>query len=201
MKEHPIIFNTDNVKAILEGRQTQTRRVIRGLGSLPNRWRLYVDGNGWLSGIKPDDFNGWFFAHNDKGKKIKCPYGLVGDRLWVRETINLGYDNQDLPIYKAGLSNGEIIELEKSEHWTGWKPSIHMLRWASRITLEITGVRVERLQDITPEDIIAEGCSKTKPFHSLLWNFIVLWNPINDKRGYGWDTNPWVWVIRFKNLT
>ena len=173
MKERPIIFNTEMVKAILEGRKTQTRRVIK-----PQPSGIIL-----------------VWEH--------CPYGQVGDRLWVRETWNAGHDGQSLPVFKAGLSADLTKELEADELWSGWKPSIHMPRWASRITLEITEIRVERLQEITEEDAKAEGCVKQIKdgliFDSAIHEYSWLWDSLNAK--YPWESNPWVWVISFKGVT
>ena len=199
MKETPIIMSGDNPAKILAGTKTMTRRVITtDLSHINPEWSLYVDGNGWLSGIKPKEFDGWFYACDNKGRKIKCPYGQVGDRLWVRETFCAGCITLDKSIcYKADVSSGLWPPCEESII----KPSIHMPRWASRINLEITEVRVERLQEITEEDCIVEGCP-----HALMMLPTVpmqkwyehLWDSLNAKRGYGWSANPWVWVISFK---
>ena len=163
MKERPIIFSTPMVKAILDGRKTQTRRVIKDQPPLSMR----------------DMF---------KPKNLKCPYGQVGDRLWVRETFK-PYNCMGGFAYKA---DGDLS--------TGfpWKPSIHMPRGASRITLEITESRAERLQDISEEDAKAEGV-KCCPnaVSDYKHHFMILWDSINGKK-YPWDSNPWVWVISFK---
>jgi hypothetical protein len=120
-----------------------------------------------------------------------CPYGQPGDRLWVRETHNTCGEK---PFYRA---DGEM-PLE----WK-WSPSVFMPRWASRITLEITAVWVERLKDITIEDAQAEGITPLgTEGDSRRWRagFRELWDSLNAKRGYGWDANPWVWVISFKRV-
>lgn len=183
-----------------------------------------------------------------------CPYGEVGDRLWVRETwveliavspstdkpIDIGagerliepptqnpngrwnYDGKVIA-YRANSNiefcdeDGSLSELAYCSNVSGWHPSIHMPRWASRITLEITNIRVERLQDISEEDAQAEGVERPIldvlppaavtdiwPFHPHTGEyrdgFRELWDSINAKRGYGWDLNPWVWVIEFKKV-
>lgn len=201
----PIIFNTEMVRAILEGRKTQTRRIVK------------VQPDGVTKNGEPYIFNGnnhpvVSFRGIDE---IKCPYGKAGHQLWVRETWRedaIQYEHAKTQIsYKADsqlLINGKPLNFK-------WKPSIHMPKWASRITLEITDIRVERVQEITEDDSKAEGiidggcgncgnssfpnpcgCSNPEPLYQDA--FIYLWNSINEKRGYGWDKNPWVWVVSFK---
>ena len=146
------------------------------------------------------------------------PYGKVRERLWVRETwfpdapIS-GWDG-DVAWNGCGRRISDVPEEYRSpKHciykasWDGdltWKPSIHMPRWASRINLEITNVRVERVQDISVEDVIAEGVSTQLREHDacvdLRGKFEALWNQINEQRGFGWDANPWVWVLDFKRI-
>ena len=202
MKEKPILFNTEMVQAILEGRKTQTRRVIKP--------QPKIDKTGNLIWGK------WNYGQNTIGPHIynvikKCPYGKIGDRLWVRETWKATQQ------YPAPGNFAEKIKVEyraggeawfEKGKWKSpfrltevWRPSIHMFRWSSRINLEITNIRVERVQEISEEDAKAEGielscalygypCYK-KTFHEL-------WDSINKKRGYSWDSNPWVWVVEFK---
>lgn len=118
----------------------------------------------------------------------------------VQQTINPS-DLHDTAIYRA--------EWERSHGGIHWKPSIHMARWASRITLEITGVRVERLQEISDDDALAEGCvstavvNETKDDYTGEYaneQYARLWDSLNSKRGYSWESNPWVWVIEFKRV-
>lgn len=197
MKERPIIFNSEMVKAILKKQKMQTRRVVKPQPKR-NNYVAYIDEQGIL------DYHGWAITtyYASIVEYIKCPYGQVGDRLWIRETWH-GIRNtytvrkkiNDLS-YKAdeGYKCGEYGNLKGK-----WKPSIYMPRWASRITLDITKIRVERLQEISQQDIETEGielCDCGKPEANC--NFIELWNSINEKRGYGWDTNPFVWVVEFK---
>ena len=190
MKERPIIFSTDMVKAILEGRKTQTRRVIK-----PQPDRV-------INGV-PFEYLGHKY-HDASDRAIRCPYGQVGDRLWVRETwatqksidrFSPSYigNAATVPLwYKADAVNGRsFIGLGK------WRPSIFMPRWASRITLEITEVRVERLQEITFEDFKKEGIEMDGSWDG---SFARLWDSLNAKRGYSWESNPWVWVISFRRL-
>ena len=174
MKDKPISFSTDMVKAVLEGRKTMTRRVITPQpGNHPND-------EGYLSAI------------------MNSPY-QVGDILWVKETwcpqMNIfGQDMQDrTPFYKA-----DDDKLPCSHRW---RPSIHMPRWASRIALEVTDVKVERLQEITEEDAIKEGLRDTfnqQTFYPATYNFETFWASIYGKES--WESNPWVWVTSFKRV-
>ncbi|MCK9526075.1 MAG: hypothetical protein M0R49_09130 [Limnochordia bacterium] len=202
MCEKPILFSTDMVRAILDGRKTMTRRIVKGL---------------------PDDQSGC-----DLGV-IKTNYGELtgygfetmpyqpGDILWVRETwAMLNLDHHPINV---GNPDYPVIYVYKADHETGndgpdrikWRPSIHMPREAARIFLKVIDVRVERLQDVTPEDIAAEGLPSfiIPPGHEHYKNvcgenwlgfdwYIKLWNNIYAKRGYGWKVNPWVWVIEFE---
>ena len=149
----------------------------------------------------------------DFGGRV-CPYGQVGDRLWVRETWmvgNYGDASECSPInisYRAGgnsliehsnLPNRAIILAKQYGFQSGnWRPSIFMPKWASRITLEITGVRVEQVQRISISDALAEGIEH-KPFEAISI-YQKLWDSINAKRGYGWASNPWTWVLEFKRV-
>lgn len=210
MKERPILFNAPMVRAIIDGSKTQTRRIMKPQPTLEGTWVQAAIRGGTASYGSEQGFReshpGW------------CPHGWEGDRLWVRETHAivprtayahsdgvdqvLRYDdNHDAAIFRADwtLSRGGIK----------WRPSIHMPRWASRIQLEITGIRVERLQDISQEDAIAEGAPRSHPSidkvsrefgyedFSRSW-YGQLWESIN---GAGsWDANPWVWVIEFRRI-
>ena len=184
IKERPILFNGAMVRAILDGTKTQTRRVTKfGV-------QEFVD--------EGSDLNLHVWRTDEAGDHhLKdCPYGMPGDQLWVRETHSRLID---------GTSPAHVrykAHYPTSPWGTGWKPSIHMPRWASRITLKIKGVRVERVQDITEEDAKAEGLIddfiSPGDGHSALYHFVTLWNSINIKRGYGWSTNPWVWVVDFE---
>ncbi|WMW72966.1 hypothetical protein [Acinetobacter bereziniae] len=190
MKERPILFNTPMVQAILEGRKIQTRRLVKN--------RLTIEQAEFENGNRPNvtlsEPNLQYHADN------YCPFGQVGDLLWVRETFRLfesdecphsdfpcGCPSWGTPLYRA---SHDCFDGEK------WTPSIHMPRSASRILLEITKIRVERLQDISESDCLKEGvgspilrdCKKPK--------FIQLWESIN---GTGsWNKNPWVWMVEFK---
>jgi len=209
MKEHPILFSTPMIQAILLGTKSQTRRVIKvkdvykGIShfehTTDNYWisRLIVDMRGLYPDSKPTTI---------LGNLYKCPYGEVGDRLWVRETwVDMvcvastekgkgkGESN---PHYKASSDSTELKILQGH-----WKPSIFMPRKYSRITLEITDIRVQRLQEISEQDAYAEGCPSViatiAEVPMVNW-YKHLWDGINAKSGYGWDKNPFVWCISFK---
>lgn len=201
MKEHPILFSTEMVKAILEGRKTQTRRIknLKEINLNPASWR-YVSK---LGGSWKDKAKYIFRFINPTGRpvNIASPYGLPGDRLWVRETFLVERSqHKDFYEYKADYSNtfaGDVC----------WKPSIFMPREACRILLEVTDVRVERLQDISEEDAIAEGISLPNYAEQAIKDIFFpepsaiyseLWESINGKGS--WDKNPWVWVIEFKKV-
>jgi hypothetical protein len=185
MSERPILFNAEMVRAVLDGRKVQTRRVMKVQPHAGVRNSPFVK-----SGIE-----------DGHGKELICPFGEVGDRLWVRETwAEAGGNAPELQLYRASYpahvpSHYENVPPPESIRW---RPSIHMPRWASRITLEITGVRVERLQSISEEDAKAEGvkteCSVMGDKHFL--GFRSLWKSICGDDI--WQANPWVWVVEFK---
>lgn len=196
MKERPILFNADMVRAVLDGRKMQTRRVMKVQPHAGVRNSPFVK-----SGIE-----------DGHGKELVCPFGEVGDRLWVRETFRVHSRATDVAtlVYKASEQQSwtqqthrvPIEKCNKPAVVDTWTPSIHMPRWASRITLEITGVRVELLRDLSEEDAKSEGV--IPPAGGVLpgWehriNFRDLWMSI-----YGadnWEANPWVWVVEFKRL-
>jgi hypothetical protein len=195
MKEHPILFSGPMVRAILEGRKTQTRRVVK-----PQFGQL------WGCGVKHGD--DCFSVHvniptSDGGWKwIRCPYGKVGDLLWVRETFAKRYidadrDPPDGINYRA--DGGCAIEPR-------WTPSIHMPRWASRLTLRIIEIRVQRIQDIGYDDAEREGIKSDDWKGSYPWvaqlyrdRFHELWDSINVKRA-PWSSNLWVWVLTFERV-
>ncbi|MGG2044062.1 hypothetical protein [Burkholderia gladioli] len=228
MKERPILFSAPMVRAILEGRKTQTRRVLK-----PTARRRSADHCGPLS---PDDHRSpWRRSARRRGIRrisedgvwgCKCPYGEPGDRLWVRETWSTDFARYypcERVWYAADDDRRHDIEVrdgvrgifspESNLHVPfRWRPSIHMPRWASRITREITSVRVERLQDISEADAIAEGIERTsdgfsvdggRHFHAdrARYSFASLWDSLNEERGLGWEANPWVWAIEFPPFT
>lgn len=247
MRERPILFSAPMVRAILEGRKTQTRRVVKH----PRGGTFDIE-------------NGRPVAECTDGetRSIDCPYGQPGDRLWVRETfaIETSVEGRSQPLphadgrpvkyapeddgegfepawrqphYRAtdaapGLTCERVgcAQCRDSDMGPHWQPSIHMPRWASRITLEVTGVRVERLQSISDQDIVAEGVTvpvdaesgnalvdvSTKdgpgsflsrdqirsPTAIVRAHWAALWCSINGRKS--WAANPWVWVVEFKRL-
>ena len=211
MKETGILFNAAMVRAILDGRKTMTRRVVK---DIPRGFEF--DGKyGHIKSPHPkaNRFGAFIRRNNEFGGEcdiLPCPYGQPGDRLWVRETHAL--------VYARCWSGLPCVQEPDGHRWAyyregfdraapRWRPSIHMPRWASRITLEITGVRVERLQEITEKDARAEGvypivrpglngCEERYYYAA----FRELWESINAKRGYGWAVNPWCWVVEFRRI-
>ena len=214
MRERPILFSGPMVRAILDGRKTMTRRVVKpqpheGVDAV--EWQDQI-----IVGMNVPDQSGFAMMRDGviESEAISCPYGAPGDRLWVRETFGFGSgfggktrkvfykcSRHDVPAAYCcdwgpdDPSNGYIAP---DDHW---RPSIHMPRWASRITLEITGVRVERLQDITDADALAEGACHPDPsakdgcYRSA---FEGLWESINGAAS--WDANPFVWVVEFRRV-
>lgn len=181
------------IRAILEGRKTQTRRVVKGAWHEPEGY-LQSDPTG-------EDDQTWYFACRGIPASFvaSCPYGGVGDRLWVKEGFLVqpaiwARHRGPQPIHYAADTSKDEAEDYVS------RPSIYMPKWASRITLELTGVRVERLQDITDEDALAEGVDGTEsdafdqPLPTMC--FESLWKSINGDDS--WQQNPWVWVLNFK---
>jgi hypothetical protein len=177
--EKPILFSTPMVRSILEGRKTMTRRIIK------NPMKKYIGYRNRVAELLDDTREP---LSEKEFYEVYSPYSK-GDKLWVRETFTLA-PNGDY-IYRAdpifdGCSKGDFA-------WD-WKPSIFMPRKASRITLEVKRVRVERLQDITEEDARAEGFAN---MNSSRVCFRTLWDTLNAKRDYSWESNPWVYVIEF----
>jgi len=186
MTERPILFSGEMVRAILAGRKTQTRRVIKCTG---------LDCLG-ACGVAGEDMR---FAGRDwvgNSVLLKCPHGQRGSKLWVRETW------QEDPVGEFGICYKATGHNEKCKvHSHLWRPSIFMPRHASRLTLEITGVRVERVQDISEDDAKAEGVEPFAPDDGRYRiGYAELWDSINAKRGFGWEVNPWAWVLEFKRV-
>lgn len=218
IRERPILFSAPMVRAILDGRKTQTRRVVKpqpaDMAALP---LMLSDGVRFAT----------------EAKFVRCPYGVPGDRLWVRETWGTGTrpdlhegwrdgieyradeeglnEHDLLPLHAVALPDG--VDLDSIAQ--GWRPSIHMPRWASRIDLEVVSVRVERLQEIGEEDARAEGIEfedHTKDawrgwksfdgtclYDTALESFRKGWDSLNAKRA-PWSSNPWVWVVEFRRI-
>lgn len=229
MKERPILFNDEMVRALLDGRKTQTRRLLKP-----------------QPGTTPDDYPGapgHWWPCNDVGSMVHverelqnqaggwegfagtvCPYGQPGDRLWVREAcraeelgtgldgVRYVADEDFVPIKDCQQAAEAWLRLhnyrsKKYQHGSAnTVPSIHMPRWACRLLLEITAVRVERLQDISEADSSAEGCdnSETEAAQECGWcekprrAFRRVWERISGPES--WNANPWVWVVEFKRI-
>jgi len=235
-RERPILFSGAMVRAILEGRKKMTRRVVKH--------RIYSNGfhfdgrdilchcdelppSAMLMEVKRGKIA--YTTSNLEGWESECPYGAPGDRLWVREAWARDFEMSSRVFYRADADeDGTIPYLVAGEGMGGgvgnaridrWRPSIHMPRWASRITLEVTGVRVERVQDISEEDAIAEGVERrvigsgwreyglddatelagTPPLATARESFRSLWDSINAKRA-PWASNPYVWVVAFRRV-
>jgi hypothetical protein len=229
MKEHPILFSAPMMRAILEGHKTMTRRVIRSFPMTGYRW------GGWIvEGARGDEGKATVVPEGNSkycgtGQILaRCPYGQPGDRLWVRETFATlcpgSYEGE-----KPRANSGQDVRYAATDRLASasadirgytWRPSIFMPRWASRILLEVTAVRVERVQGISEEDARDEG-SEAKRWNDLKqcpisliggvgsalpsspryrYGFYELWDSINARRGFGWDANPWVWVVEFRRL-
>ena len=198
MKERPILFSAPMVRAILSGRKTQTRREVKRCGLLESTGG---------QGMRPIP--------------IACPHGRPGDRLWVRETWQYapvkycdcpqGSEAQPCDDWIEGIgcrsNRTEVIYREDEATAAKWRSPIHMPRWASRITLEITDIRVERVQDISEADAMAEGVefgNITDPLTGEIDRdateaFEVLWESIHGSGS--WDMNPYVWVIEFRRVS
>ncbi|NUT73570.1 hypothetical protein HNO86_00795 [Pseudomonas sp. C1C7] len=211
-KERPILFSAPMVRAILEGRKTVTRRPVKAAKAHADGFLMLDHGKGWrpynMFGDSEVDSEGMEYP-------IACPYGKSGDRLWVRETCFIN-DFREAAVPVDERAECEIIyradgipDWEGEEVLISWRPSIHMPRWASRILLEITDVRVERLQDISRADIRAEGLQcppelasddvspNYRDWFPAAWR--ELWESINGADS--WSANPWVWVVEFKRVT
>lgn len=180
MKERPILFSGPMVRALLAGTKTQTRRVVA---------ERALNGGG--------DWN----RHPDFVRVTRCPYGQPGDRLWVRETW-AALKNPTTLRLKGAAKRSDHISYRADGELMGfdfcWRPSIFMPRWACRLELELTQVRVERLQDISEGDAKAEGVPVA--FGEGLHWFQGIWDSLNAKRGFDWETNPWVWALTFKRV-
>lgn len=244
MKEHPILFSGPMVRAILDGKKTQTRRVVTPQPTRVLRRVLDVGVPGVRVPITQPD--GWEWrdlygaddgGHFDKALADHSPYGQPGDRLWVRETsaawshtlcrivpfAKAQRNHDGMVLYRAGYEDPEIkVTQPMKSKGERWVPGIHMPRWAARLTLEVTEVRVQRLQDITEGDALAEGVTsglipadeygperigyvlgqddgRCKLYPTCCWAFEVGWDSINGDRAT-WASNPWVWALTFRRV-
>ena len=222
MRERPILFSAPMVRALLAGNKTQTRRVVKPQPPLAAR-----DAGCITSSTDPSHVGAWWWLDSLDlleagvvGEEFRCPHGQPGDRLWVRETFATCGSRVRYRADQADPNDYPGVNFQP------WRPSIHMPRSASRITLEITDVRVQRLHDITCEDILAEGvrvpaCEQTgnalidistpdgpgafltreqfkNPDALLRAHWAALWCAINGRAS--WDANPWVWAITFQRV-
>jgi len=213
MKERSILFSSPMARAILEGRKTMTRRVIK-LDEFSESTTPGYDFAFRKRGLWHDVRLADMLNPPRRNYPVACPYGTIGDRLWVKETHHV----RDAG-YVDGTGRDIVYKADDEDFPYGWTPSIHMPRWASRITLEITGIRVERVWDITRDDAMDEGVERVDPYSitpdlppgmqaawkdysrhgwvsSPVFSFRTLWDSINSKRA-PWASNPWVWVIEF----
>ena len=220
--EKPILFSGEMVRAILDGRKTQTRRVVKPMSKNQAEWLTpelinsvphgeMIKGGWQMHHPRADtDYMGVHVEHDSPLGWVRCPYGQPGDLLWVRETHNIQQIERGWRVgYYADDSYAEIpmpymqwhdVANDLSNYVSGAKRrSIFMPRWASRITLRVLDVRVERVQRITDREARAEGvgewgCDTIEVFQDL-------WDSINARRGHAWDTNPWVWVVEFEEVS
>ena len=197
MSEKPILFNTEMVRAILDGRKACTRRILKG--AIP-----FDEKAEYWNGLKKGEWSGPICV--EYFMKQGSPY-KPGDILYVRETW---MDYAGLTMYKADCDIYRLDSLNFAGF--GWKPSIHMPKKAARIWLRVTNVKVERLQEITEDGAEAEGAIDSRGFilspdneynrmHTAREHFVAIWNSTikgSDLDRYGWDANPWVWVIEFE---
>lgn len=218
MAERPILFQGAMVRAILDGSKTQTRRVCKPAATL-SAVVAVQDPDEQPPGQRPPYLTPGWFGDEDGEVQFFSPYGAPGDRLWVRETWAQNWnqlsDTRMDRSYVYRADGGPRAQDNGTD--LPWKPSIHMPRWVSRITLEITDVRVERLQDISEADAIAEGIEnnpRLDPAGTCHWrvygaaqstgtnlperSYESLWTSINGPGS--WDANPWVWVVEFRKV-
>lgn len=225
VKERPIIFSGEMVKAILDGKKTMTRRAVK---TQPRDECTEIATSACFGHVE------YRSTSEDRQTqsilaKIKCPYGKIGDRLWVRETHHVigGIADYEIEEIKQGLQDVKNFVSYKADGYGnpcdgGWTTPMFMPRWASRILLEIIDIRVERLQDISEADALKEGIrnynfemedspdtyvgythlqkddGKSTLYKTPAIAFERLWDTLNAKKGYPWSSNPWVWVVEFK---
>jgi hypothetical protein len=225
-RERPMLFSASMVRALLAGTKTQTRRVMKPLPAvgLPggDGWTSYAYGHGGWGGLSRTE-NGGVTTY----PVPRCPHGVPGDRLWVKETwhpsARIGADEVEIE-YRADESSrvlhppSDFMWERWDDKWIhgGWRPSLFMSRWMSRITLEVTEVRAQRVQDISEEDARAEGAKfhggggvghsgwRHDEAHGYVYanareSFCRLWDQINGAKS-PWSSNPWVWAITVKPL-
>jgi len=211
MRERPILFNCAMVRAILAGQKVQTRRAVK--------WNKVASGlNLRFTGLSAQRYpKGWVLESDSRTSSewrcqpTPCPFGQPGDRLWVRETwmdlTGTGIEHRDLATgkrtryaYGAESPKGSASDEARKDYGLRWRPSIHMPRAACRLVLEITAVRVERLQAIDAQDCIAEGITTRFTVDDGNDDLRIQFRDLWDSTGGDWDSNPWVWVIEFKRV-
>ena len=228
IKERPILFSAPMVRAILDGRKTVTRRPVKGC-QLPAEDASVAVGerHRWMAIAQRDPrygFGVFGATEAECAKELEefapCPYGRRGERLWVRETWYCDHNEvmcgpylkpDDLDVSEARDDGTLVYAADGLTPYEAdqpvWKPSIHMPRWASRILLEVTDVRVERLQDVSRADIRAEGllCPPELASDDVSPNYRdwypAAWRELWESTGGDWNANPWVWVVEFKRVT
>jgi len=234
MKERPILFSGPMVRAILAGTKTQTRRIVKDTSQLhglihPAVKAITHRGEGWY-GFDASERVKTQYITTFPLHTIRCPYGVPGDRLWIKETWKVASNLDEFTPTQLGeglAGRADIRYLADPDTDLNGKTrvSIHMPRWASRLNLDITGIRIERLQEISEADAKAEGIEGVKAVDDrriTVWrdyqtkcgflnqtdpatkgpiaSYRTLWDSINEERGFGWEKNPWVWVVEFKRL-
>lgn len=227
VKERPILFSPAMIRALLDGKKTQTRRIVKAdFHHGPGMAKITPINNEFLLERWPEAERS--FNNFGRCDRIRCPYGVPGDRLWVRETFGVWRKTSvycdEFEVGKEATRGMTLVEHEAeyghndlniayradADDEGPWYPSIFMPRWASRTTLEITDVRVQRLKDISEEDALAEGIVwRTGPRysasddHNMEWDrptdaYRELWESINGEGS--WSANPWVWVVEFRRV-
>lgn len=205
----PILFSTPMVQAILEGRKTMTRRIVKQAKGWDANWKVQLIDEEHYDGIPRYEIR---CGSQYVVPIFKCPYGQPGDILWVRESFVPGYFDNGKPGYKADWNKVAAEYMSEPK----WKPSIHMPFAAARIFLKIKSVRVEKLQDISEADAKAEGAKNfmkvdelklltgldnwiiPSPFREHQFGFLSIWCKINGCES--WIANPWVWVVEFERV-
>ena len=197
MAERPILFSAPMVLALLAGTKTQTRRIFKITGPMGNKCEITSPDE---EIVRFEDGTFHYLSTSAMSGPYPCPYGVPGDRLWVRENHSLLESSITGRAPRVWYwADGNPTEGD----YTRPRPSIHMHRWASRITLQLTDVRVERLQQISSEDAAAEGwpgpdeANSIRSAYPIAW-YSHLWESINGKNS--WAVNPWLWVLTFKRV-
>lgn len=229
MKERPIILSTKSIRDILDDNKTMIRQVVRHPQGSLNTFNFVckskIDNSYifWSGSGNQNHYEEMTSRCYPNGGGIKCPYGVPGDRLWVKECFGFSHQADDVNcreqviVYRAGypytvtdmgveklkrLKNGQLME---PNHFVPgpkvWYNQVIMPRWAARLMLEIVEVRVERLQDISEDDCLAEGVNVNDYCDGYKAAYSGLWEATNNKKpGCSWHDNPWVWVVKFKKI-